>query len=453
MILNQRAPDTYTMQMKNVEDVYPLSPMQEVMLLYMLSRTHADVLYSQFCYELGGDLNVAAFRQAWQQIVDRHPVLRTVFVWENLKQPLQIVRRHVELPFQQLDWRGLPTHEQHAKLEALRHEDRQRGFLPFQAPLMRLILIQLTPETYCVIWSTHHLLLDRWCLTLMLDELFTFYRANCQAQVARLDHPRPFRDYIAWIQQQDRSQAELFWRQTLKGLAGSTPVTVSAEASGRMHEDPGLATQHTAFSETQTEALRTFARQQGVTLSTVFQGMWALLLNHYTGRQDIVFGATVAGRPPDLAGVDAIVGSLINNLPVRIELPGDASLSTWFKQIQAAQQKRSPFEYVSLADIHAWCDVPPTQPLFDHLLVWLAPVDGRQPEGLTVRELPGDLTTAYPLTLAIAEDRQRIVVQASWDARRRTVVAIPDMLKQLETLLDLVLTTDPGCRLAQLTGF
>ena len=440
------------MSMQNVEDVYPLSPMQEVMLLHTLANAKADALFNQFCYELRGDLNPEALRQAWQQIVDRHPILRTAFVWENLKQPLQVVRQRVALPFEQLDWRGLSTQEQHTRLEAFRQADRQQGFSPAQAPLMRLALIQCASDAYYLVWSSHHLLLDRWCIAILFDELCALYTSNGHGQPAAMESPRPFRDYIAWIQQQNPVHAEVFWRQTLQGLPALTPITADGKLSGDSTDDEPTS-YDVAFSTATTTALRTFARRHGLTVSTVFQGVWALLLNYYTGRQDVVFGATVSGRPPQLPGVDTIVGSFINNVPVRIRLSDDTSLIDWFKDIQNAQQKRSPFEHVSLASMHEWGTLPPSQHLFDHLLVWLAPTEGQQPEGFTLHGLPGNLTTAYPLTLAVMENPEHISVQAYRDPRRRTIAPMPQMLKQLETTLDSVLAVDPHCRLAALPGF
>ncbi len=301
--------------MKNVAVVYPLSPMQEMMLLHSLSRgAAADVLFNQFCYRLSGELDAGAFRLAWERLLERHPVLRTCFLWEGLKQPLQVVRQQVSLPFEEHDWRARCPGEQQAALQALRADDRERGFDPARAPLMRVHLARLADREWLLIWSSHHLLLDRWCLADVFDDLFALYAGARGDPVPPLPAARGFRDYINWIRQQDPQAAVRFWRTTLSGYRD--PVALAST---------DLACQHPALAELEltpsmSKALRALARSRRLTTSTLFQGAWALLVNRLSGRQDVVFGAAVAGRPPQLSGVETIVGSFVNNLPVRVRL-------------------------------------------------------------------------------------------------------------------------------------
>ena len=214
-----------SMAMKNVEDVYRLSSMQEMMLLHTLANTDRDVLFNQFCYEICGTLDVSAFRLAWQQIVARHPVLRTAFIWANLKQPVQVVRRNVNLPFSVLDWQDLSADEQQEKLRLFRQNDRGIAFDPGTAPLMRVAVIRLTSEQYIFIWSCHHLLLDRWCLSTLFEDLFSLYESNRKLTPARLSEAVPFRNYIAWIQKQDPAEADELWRHALQGFTTTTLMT------------------------------------------------------------------------------------------------------------------------------------------------------------------------------------------------------------------------------------
>ncbi|MCZ6705143.1 MAG: condensation domain-containing protein, partial [Bacteroidetes bacterium] len=333
--------------MNNVEDIYPLAPMQELMLLHSLRRGGSDLLLDQACYTLRGHLDVAAFHNSWQRIVDRHPALRTAFLWDDLKQPLQVVRREVELPLQEFDFRGLSRDEQASRLEDYLRSDRRRGFQLFQAPLMRLALFRLTSDKTHFICSSHHLILDRWCIAIIHDELSKLYDARARGEPEDLDRPTPYRDYVAWVQRQDLIAAKDFWRKSLAGFVTATPLTTGMNADIENGDAQSMQ-----FSKSTTSALREFARQNSLTLGSLFRAAWAMVLSEMTGRYDIVFGITVVGRPPDLAGVESIVGSFISNLPVRVRLDPAKSLIDVLREMQAYQQRMRRFEFVSLAKVH-----------------------------------------------------------------------------------------------------
>src|SRR5438874_1094929 len=182
--------------MRNVEDIYPLSPMQQGMLFHTLQAPKSGMYFEQLSGVLGGDLQVAGFEWAWQQVLKRHPSLRTTFLWEGLDEPLQVVRKRVELPWIQEDWRGLSLHEQQGRFEAFLEADLGRGFELGQAPLMRCALLRVTEANYYFVWSRHHLLLDGWSLPLVLKEVLAYYEAYCRGRELRLASPRPYRDYI-----------------------------------------------------------------------------------------------------------------------------------------------------------------------------------------------------------------------------------------------------------------
>ncbi|HEY9895477.1 MAG TPA: condensation domain-containing protein, partial [Candidatus Sericytochromatia bacterium] len=211
------------MSVKTIEDAYPLTSLQQGILFHSLYAPSSGVYVEQMSFDLSGTLNVSAFTQAWQQVIDRHSILRTAFVWEKLKKPLQVVGRQVKLLWEEHNWQGVSPIEQQARLKNLLQAERKRGFELSKAPLMRLTLIQLTEATYHLIWSHHHLLLDGWSTQLIFKEVIAYYEAFCQGQQLSLERPRPYRDYIAWLQQQDLSQAEAFWREKLKGFTAPTP--------------------------------------------------------------------------------------------------------------------------------------------------------------------------------------------------------------------------------------
>ena len=351
--------------MKNVEDVYSLSPMQEFMLLHSVARRNADALFDQFCFEIEQDLDVDAFRDAWQALLERHSILRTAFVWEKVKSPLQIVRATLEIPFDLLDWSDATVEEQQRRFEALRTADRGRGFNLSKAPLLRVQLVRLAAARYYLLWSSHHLLMDRWCLDTVLAELSHFYAALVHGSQATLATCRPYRDYIEWIGKQDAIQAERFWRTQLDDL--SAPTCTSRPCPSRSSTGPNSAS--LALAEDCLAAARNFARQNGLTFSALIQGAWFLALNRILGAQDLVVGIAGAGRPPDLPGVEGILGCFINNLPFRARLSASQGQLAFLQTLQAAQLAQRRCDYVSALALVEWSDMAASGSLFDHLIV------------------------------------------------------------------------------------
>ncbi len=422
----------------NIETIYPLSPMQQGMLFHALYTPESGVYFEQLCFTLRGDLDVAAFERAWQSLIDRHPVLRTVFAWETRDKPLQVVRRHVILPWMTHNWRDLSPDTQQHQLAAWLKDDQTRGFDLHQAPLMRVTLFRLKDDTWRCVWSFHHLLLDGWSLSLALKDVFAFYEAARQGQDLRLPPPRPYRDYIAWLHAQDLAEAETFWRETLRGFTAPTPLHVQRVAEANPAADD-YAEQQVRLSAATTAALHAFARQQRVTLNTVIQGAWAALLSRYSGETDVVFGATVAGRPATLDGVEAMVGLFINTLPARVHVPDDGALGPWLQTLQAQQAAARRYEYAPLVDVQRWSDVPQGQSLFDTLLVFenypgeadVQPVDPR----LSIADMVTLEKTNYPLTV-IVEPGEELRLRISYRRQRFDDDAIPRMIGHLRVLLE-----------------
>lgn len=424
------------MNKKNIENIYPLSPTQQGILFHTLYAPKSEVYVVQSCYTFSKTLNIAAFKQAWQQVINQHPILRTSFYWKQHKEPFQVVHRNnVQLPFQHYDWQELPVSEQQERLEAFLQADRQQGFDISQAPLMRLILIQVAKETYHFIWSSHHLILDGWSGALVLQQVFQAFDALCNGQVVSLPRTRPYADYIAWLQQQDLSQAEAFWRKLLQGFTAPTQLRVSSYANGAT----GYDEQSLKLSSATTAALQSFARQHKVTLNTLVQGAWAILLSRYSGEQDIVFGATSAGRPPALVGSESMVGLFINTLPVRVQVCGDELLIPWLQKLQAQQVEELQYEYSPLVQVQGWSEVPRDLPLFESILVFENyPVDASLKEWATqmqIHEIRSVETTNYPITIKAGVGTE-LSLGIVGDRSRFNTTIITRMLGHLQTLLE-----------------
>jgi len=440
------------MRAEKIEAIYPLSPLQQGMLFHTLYSPGQGLYVEQLYCTLRGKLDVAAFMQAWQQVVERHPILRTSFHWEDLKQPLQSVHRRVTLPFEQYDWRGVSCDEQRARQEAILEQARSAGFVLSSAPLMRLALAQLDEDTYRLIWSFHHVLLDGWSTPLLLNEVFAFYESFRHGRQLVLEQPRPYREYIAWLQRQNTAKAEAFWRRQLYGFTTPTMLPIDPVSERLPAEHADAAEIDVLLDAPTTAGLHSLARQHRLTLNILFQGAWALLLNRYSSEEDILFGATVSGRPAALRGVEAMIGLFINTLPIRVRVASDAFLLNWLKELQAEQIERHQYEYSSLIQIQGWSAVPRGTPLFESLVIFENYPVGRVEQdvdtALAVVDVHTLERTNYPLTV-VAVPGSQMLLRISYDRRRFEAATIRRMLGHLETLLMGMVAT-PERRLAEL---
>jgi amino acid adenylation domain-containing protein len=353
----------------DIEDIYELSPMQLGMLFQSLLAPSSGVFVEQQAMRLTNAVLGVFFERAWQVVVDRTPVLRTSFHWGDLEKPVQVVHRRVPVWVDQLDWRGVPAGRVEEHLNGYMREVRRRGFALDQAPLMRLALARTSDAETWFIWHFHHLLLDGWSGQLLMQEFIEEYRA--QATGRRYDPPerRPFSAYIEWLQSQDESEAEAFWRAHLSGITGPTPIGIGRAAIDE--RQAGNEGEHMiALPVEETEALRAFAKGARLTLNTVAQGAWAILLGRYSGQAEVVHGVVVSGRPPELPGVDQMIGLFINTIPVRILLPADDILLTWLQQVQRQQIGITRYQHISMLKLQQWLGVPSGTRLCETVVVF-----------------------------------------------------------------------------------
>ncbi|MFE7286034.1 amino acid adenylation domain-containing protein [Streptomyces noursei] len=339
-----------------IESALPLTPMQQGMLFHALYDSDAvDVYTIQAAFELHGDVRPARLRAACAATLARHPVLRTGFRVRANGQPVQLVRRTVATPWTEHDLTGEPEENRRTRLLAFMEEDRLRRFDMAAPPLMRFALIRLTEERHVLVLTYHHILLDGWSLPLVLKDLCTLYGRpgldepeDTAAPSAGLGPMAPFGDFLRWLGRQDRAAAHQAWQQALHGLEEPTLVAPGAAPAGAGAMPAMLPL---TLSEEATEALTATARTHHLTLNAVVQGVWALLLSLLTGRDDVVFGQTVHGRPVDLRGVDSMVGLLMNAVPVRIRLAPEESLARLFTRVQDEQLALGPHQHIGLDEV------------------------------------------------------------------------------------------------------
>ncbi len=439
------------MNQKNIEDIYPLSPMQQGMLFHSLLAPESGAYIVQSCYEIQGSLNRTAFEQAWQEVINRHSILRTAFVWEKLEKPLQVVGREVKAVTVYQDWQHLTPEQQQTQLNFLLKNQRKQGFNLAKPPLMSFNLIQVQNDIYQFIWTYHHLLLDGWSVPLIIKEFITVYETIIQDQKLPLEKPRPYRDYIAWLQQQDLSNAQTFWSKILQGL--TTPTTISRQTDRFKSPNKNYQEQHLQLSEEVTAKLKFFAKQHQVTINSLVQAAWALILSFYSGENDVIFGSTYSGRPTNLMNAEQIVGVFINTLPVRIYIDGKATLLQWIKQLQSQQIEAQQYQYIPLVEIHRLSEISRNLPLFESLVIFENyPVDTalkQSLKNLKIKNVSAQEQTNYPLTLYAVSDSQ-LSLKLVYDSEHFNSVTITQILENLNTLL-LSIITNPQQKLYQLS--
>ncbi|WP_225825822.1 non-ribosomal peptide synthase/polyketide synthase [Streptomyces naphthomycinicus] len=367
--LDQAGVDRLAGDGRDVEDLLPLTPLQEGMLFHRLVGGPDDVYVDQAALLLDGVSDPDALATAWQRVTDRTPALRSSVVWEGVPVPLQVVHRHVRVPVVQVDWRERDATERAEGLDRLRAEDLERGLDLATAPLMRLTLVRLPDARLHLLWTSHHLILDGWSLAQVLTDVFEEYTALTTGATPRLPARRPFGDYVRWLAGQDGEAARTHWRTVLDGFATPTPLPV--DRVRRPEHETRSAGVHTAGLSAEVSArLARTARAAGLTLGTVVQGAWALLLSRYSAERDVLFGTTVSGRPDDLPGVESMVGMFINTLPTRVRVDGGRTAAAWLRELQEEQAEARRFAAVSLAELTSLSDVPSGSPLFDSMVAF-----------------------------------------------------------------------------------
>lgn len=426
---------------RDIEDIYPPTPLQEGLLLHTLMTPGSGIYLMQDRYRYGERVDPQALAQAWQAVARRHEALRAGFAWHSGERPVQVIRREVEVPVAVYEWQALPQAEALARLEQLLAAEREAGFDMARAPLWRIHLAR-TAEADLMIVSYHHILMDAWCRSLLLADFFAAYEAYARGEAPRWAASVPFRDYIAWLGRQDLAASRQYWRDTLQGFNDITPLPLTARAEAR--PDAGRAADAVlALTAAQTSALQHMAQRHQLTMNTCAQGAWALWLARCAGVAEVVFGVTVAGRPTELDGIQQTIGLFINTLPLRVPVPSAAAgagvgVAHWLRQVQERNAGLREHEQVSLAEIQADADVPRGSSLFETLFVFEnAPVEDAllaQAARIGARADGARTHTNYPLTVVV-KPGDAMVLQITYDPARFEAAEVEAILAGLRHVL------------------
>jgi thioesterase domain-containing protein/acyl carrier protein len=417
------------MKDKKIEAIYPLTFLQQSLLIHGLSNKENDQGFIQVTCRIKGPLNLELLKQSWQTIVDRHPAFRTSFHWEKIKKPVQAVHAKATIKWKYLDLSGKKRSAAEQSIEKFRSEDKSLGINFMNPPISRCALIKLNQEEHQLIWTCHHILFDGWSGFVVLQEVLKCYDTLNKNEVCSQEHIPTYKSYIDWISGLDPDLAKQHWTHYLNGVKNPTLISkLPYESSG----PSDLLEQRLVLPATNYKKLNKYLKTNRITLSTYLRTSWGLLLGCLCDSDDVIFGATVSGRSMDFPQIEKIVGLFMNVLPVRLKFNSKKSLPDLMRVFQDQQFNLGSFEYVNQKAIHSWIGWDSNLPLFNSLLVIqnLAANDLRS-DTLDIMDMKGKITSVHPLTL-IAEVEDSLQITLRYDTRfvNETLIAwIFDSLK------------------------
>ncbi|MGW6376760.1 non-ribosomal peptide synthase/polyketide synthase, partial [Rhodococcus sp. NPDC055112] len=420
-----------------LSDVWPLSPLQRGLLFHAeLAEQTVDVYTAQLRLSLAGVVDSSRLRSAATDLVRRHENLRTGFGYAEDGTPVQIVHENVDVPWREVDVRALSEHEQEVRLQKLLDDERIARFQMDHPPLLRILLIRMAADRYVLAITNHHIVLDGWSMPLLVRELLVSYAAG--ADVADLARPRSYRDYLAWLAESDDDAARAAWARALDGVTEPTLI-----APTRLPGEQGPLPEEllVELPDELVDGMGRMARARGVTVNTVVQAAWGLLLARLLSRGDVTFGATVSGRPPQLTGVESMLGLFINTVPVRVQIDPDEAVADFLSRLQGDQADLLDHHHIGLGDIQAAVGVGE---LFDTLTVFESyPMDksgfdeNTDIGGMRVLDLDAQDATHFALTLtSILDPQLRLSLRfapQSFDRAEATVL-VDRLVRILETM-------------------
>jgi len=427
-----------------IEDVYPLTPMQEGLLLHTLLEPGTGIYYMQDRYRINSEIDPQRFAQAWQAVVARHEALRASFCWDAGEDMLQIIHKPGGTRIEFVDWSADPETEHETRLQTLLQTEREAGFdLLHEAPF-HLRLIRVGVGRYWFMMSNHHILIDAWCRGLLMNDFFEIYTALGEGREAQLPVPPRYRDYIGWLQRQNINQSRQWWQTNLQGFERTTFIPSDRPLLREHAGDSGgmlVGDRYTRLDSQDGQRLKDLAQRHQLTVNTFAQAAWALVLRRFSGERDLLFGVTVAGRPVGMPEMQRTVGLFINSIPLRISLPADDQSCTvlnWLHGLFERNLELREHEYMPLVQIQECSELPKGQPLFDSLFVFEnAPVDVSvldRAQSLSASSDSGRTHTNFPLT-AVCYPGDDLGLHLSFDQRYFEGETVERLLGEFKRLL------------------
>ncbi|WP_139487924.1 non-ribosomal peptide synthase/polyketide synthase [Brevibacillus dissolubilis] len=426
---------------QEIEKIYPLANMQRGMLFHALEDSYSTAYFEQLVLKVKGHVNEAWFEQSLQEVMTRHEILRASFEYEITDQPRNVILKDKPIGFTYRDLRGLGTEQRQASVAAFVQEDRKKGFDLSKDTLIRFELIRTGEDTYTFIWSNHHILFDGWGRGIILGELFHIYSQKAAGQKHRLEEPRPYSDYIRWLQEQDKEEAKAYWQQYLAAyeqkaqLPAVTNKTTPAEYQRAEKTIP--------FSKAVTQQITQLANRNSVTFYTVIQSVWGMVLGRYNDTNDVVFGTVVSGRDAQVDGIEKMVGLFINTIPTRITLESQDSFRTLLKRVQAQAIESNMYNYMNLSEVQSLSELK--RDLIDHVMVFENyAIDDSLTEqtesnlGFVLEEVLAEEQTNYGFNLVV-KPGEKLIIKLTYDENRYHEAFITNIEHHLKGVIEQII--------------
>ncbi|NIM15215.1 MAG: amino acid adenylation domain-containing protein [Candidatus Aminicenantes bacterium] len=350
-----------------VEDIYTLSPMQEGMLFHSLYDRESSAYFEQMSFRLPGKLDIDMVKRSLEELCKRHDILRTVFVHEGLDQPVQVVLKEGDVDFIYKDIREIDNQsEKENFVNEYKKKDKQRLFDLSSGIPLRITIIRVAENEYRFTWSYHHILMDGWCLGIVIAEFKKIYRRYLENKPVHLPEVKPYKNYIEWLENRDKEESRSYWLNYLEGYEETAVIPgAKFDCTNREYKAEHMVID---IEKQRTAALENLSVKRQVTLNTVMQVIWGIVLSKYNGKPDVVFGSVVSGRPPGIDGIETMVGLFINTVPVRIRCEGKTSFYQLLSSVQKEAINSDPHHYLPLAEIQAGSALK--QDLLDHIMIF-----------------------------------------------------------------------------------
>lgn len=426
---------------ENIKDIYGLSPLQEGILFHNLLDAEEDTYFRQSAYRIEGSLDVEAARKSFNDLSARHDILRTVFTYSKGMKPLQIVLKQRDVDFYYEDLRPLSPAGKEQYLEEFKQSDAKKSFDITRDVLIRISIFRREENSYELIWSDHHILMDGWCRKILYAEFTQLYISHLKGIPAAFPPVTPFSAYIKWIESRNKSASLAYWSGYLKGYDVPVEIPRLKITEGTTYKSEVVSR---ALAEEKTSALKALAKTFGTTLNVLFQAIWGVIIAKYHNRNDVVFGAVVSGRPPEIPGIESMVGLFINTIPVRVQFTHDQAFGDVLGQCHRHFIEAESHHYCQLADTQSVSELK--HKLFDHILIFEnVPVSGPD-EAATEAGLGFQLShhdarehTNYDLDVTVGIGQQ-LTLQITYNEHVHDRCFVGNLIEHFENVADQVLT-------------
>jgi amino acid adenylation domain-containing protein/non-ribosomal peptide synthase protein (TIGR01720 family) len=431
-----------------VVDVYPLTPLQQGLLYHSIKDQHSGNYIVRFAWVMGQDVQQGLLHKAWAHVVSQYDILRSSFLWQETGEPLHLVHQEVTLPWYELDWQD--NADWRSALDAFFAEEGRRGFDISQAPLMRFYWIKLSSQKNLFVFVNHHVLLDGWSCSMMLGKVMEAYHHLAhQKALPHATAPR-YRDYVRWVKAQDVDVAQTYWRTLLADVSEPTVLPIKKTVVALEGSQPAFATHQYDLSKEQTQMLQRWTQQHGLTLNTLMQGVWSLVLYRYSGQDCVVFGHVVSGRTHMLPRIEEQVGLLINTIPIKAVINPEQSGLDFLKGLQVQLADSQAHGYLTLTQMQQAAGIDTRMPLVDHLVVFENYPIEKAAEGqvsLSIEETLIEEQTNYSFNLMVIPG-ETLSCSFSYDTRFYQEQDMVRLMSHVQTML-LALVNEPQMPVAK----